>query len=88
MSLSNLWFVYILLCEDGTLYTGSTNDLEKRFLNHKTGKGGKYTRSHKPVKLIYSEEFKTRSESLKREIEIKSWTRLQKIQALKLEINV
>ena len=83
-----MWFVYILLCEDNSLYTGSTNNLEKRFLDHKNGKGGKYTRSHKPLKLIYTEEFKTRSESLKREIEIKSWSRERKIQGLKLEINV
>ena len=83
-----MWFVYVLLCSDHSLYTGSTNNLEKRFLDHKNGKGGKYTRSHKPLKLIYTEEFKTRSESLKREIEIKSWSRERKIQGLKLEINV
>jgi len=83
-----MWFVYILLCEDGSLYTGSTNNLEKRFEVHKSGKGGSYTRSHKPLKLIYSQELRTRSEALKREIEIKSWSRKEKIQALKLSINV
>lgn len=83
-----MWFVYILLCEDNSLYTGSTNNLEKRFLDHKNGKGGRYTRSRKPVRMVYKEEFKTRSEALKREIEIKSWKRKQKIQALKLPINV
>lgn len=82
------WFVYVLLCEDNSLYTGSTNNLEKRFETHKNGKGGKYTRSHKPVKLIHTENFKSKSEALRREIEIKSWTRQEKIQALNLIINV
>ncbi len=79
-----MWFVYVLLCEDNSLYTGSTNDLEKRFLAHKNGKGGKYTKAKKAVKIIYSEKVNSKSEALKREIEIKSWTRTQKIQNLKL----
>lgn len=83
-----MWFVYILLCSDGSFYTGSSNDLGKRFLEHKNGKGGRYTRSHKPVRVIYSEEFRTKSEALKREAEIKSWNRDKKIQALNLLINV
>jgi putative endonuclease len=81
-----MWFVYILLCSDNSLYTGATNDLEKRFLKHKSGKGGAYTRSHKVLKMIYKEEFKTRSEALKKEAEIKSWSRTKKIQELKLRI--
>lgn len=81
-----MWYVYILLCSDNSLYTGSTNNLEKRFLEHKNGKGSKYTRSHKPLKLIYTEEFATKSEALKREIEIKSWSRLKKINDLRLKI--
>lgn len=83
-----MWFVYILLCADSSLYTGSTNNLEKRFTDHKKGKGGKYTRSHKPLKLIHTENYKTKSEALKREAQIKSWTRQEKIQALKLTLNV
>ncbi len=74
-----MWFIYILLCTDGSYYTGATNNLEKRFLEHKSGKGGRYTRSHKPLKLIYSEQFKTKSEALKREIEIKGWSKQKKI---------
>ena len=85
---SVVWHVYVLLCADGSLYTGSTNNLEKRFADHQSGKGGKYTRSHKPLKLIYSEESESRSTALKREIVIKSWSRLQKIQVLKLQVNV
>jgi putative endonuclease len=79
-----MWFVYILLCQDGSFYTGATNNIEKRFLDHQSGKGGKYTRSHKPVKLIYSEKFTTQSEALKREIKIKSWDRSKKIKELGL----
>lgn len=80
-----MWFLYILLCGDGSLYTGISNNLEKRFTDHKDGKGGKYTRSHKPVKLIYSEPLSTHSEALKREAEIKSWSRDEKIRNLNLE---
>lgn len=81
-----MWFVYILLCSDQSFYTGSTNNLEKRFLEHKNGKGGRYTRSHLPTKIIYFEKFLTKSEALKREIEIKSWSRFKKIKELGLKI--
>lgn len=66
-----MWFVYVLLCQDGSLYTGYSNNVGQRFLAHKNGKGGHYTRSHKPVKLIYKETFDTQSEALKRERQIK-----------------
>lgn len=79
-----MWFVYVLLCKDKSLYTGATNDLEKRFLEHKGGKGGYYTRSHPPIRIIYSEALPTQSEALKREFEIKSWSRQQKINKLQL----
>lgn len=81
-----MWFVYVLLCSDNSLYTGSTNDIKKRFLTHQNGKGGKYTRSHKPLKIIHQEKFASKSEALKREIEIKSWDRNKKIQILCLSI--
>lgn len=81
-----MWQVYILLCRDNSLYTGVSNNLEKRFLNHKSGKGGHYTRSHKPLKIIYSEQLSDQSEALKREAEIKNWDREKKIKTLKLEI--
>ena len=73
-----MWFVYILLCSDNSFYTGISNDLEKRFLDHKKGKGGRYTRSHKPLKIIYTEQYATKPDALKREIEIKSMRRKQK----------
>lgn len=81
-----MWYVYVILCEDKSLYCGSSDDPEARFALHKIGKGAKYTRSHKPVKIVYKEKFETRSEALKREIEIKSWTRAVKIESLKLVI--
>lgn len=81
-----MWYVYILLCSGNSLYTGSTNDVAKRFLSHKSGKGGAYTRSHKPLRIVHTEKFKTKSEALRREIEIKSWSRTKKIDALSLNI--
>ncbi len=81
----NIWYLYILLCNDGSLYTGISNNLEKRFLDHINGKGGRYTRSHKPIKIIHSEELPTQSEALKREIQIKSWRRKKKITTLHLD---
>jgi len=82
-----MYFVYILLCSDNSLYTGYSPDPQKRFSEHLSGKGGKYTRSHRPLKIIYTEKFKTKSEALKREIEIKSWPRAKKILKLNLQIN-
>jgi putative endonuclease len=73
-----MYFVYILECMDGSFYTGSTNDIEKRFKAHITGKGGKYTRSHKPQKIIYQEALASKSLALKRELEIKSWSKTKK----------
>lgn len=81
-----MWFVYILLCEDGSLYTGVSNNVNQRFSDHKNRKGGHYTRSHKPVKLVYQEKCGTKSEALKREAEIKSWSRERKIKILRLFI--
>ena len=79
-----MWFVYILECSDGSLYTGSSNNLEKRFLEHKKGKGGHYTRSHKPIRIVYKEKLKTKSQALKREDEIKKLKRAEKIKNLNL----
>ena len=81
-----MWFVYILLCQGGSLYTGIARDPEKRFLEHASGKGGAYTRSHKPIRIVYIEKKKTRSAALKREAKIKRWSRDTKIQTLSLVI--
>jgi putative endonuclease len=76
------WFVYILRCGDGSLYTGSTNNLDKRISAHSAGRGGKYTRAHLPVTLVYSERLKTKSVALKREIAIKRLSRKDKMKLL------
>ena len=80
-----MWFVYILFCTDGSLYTGISNEPDKRLAEHKHGKGGRYTRSHQPLKIIYREKSKNKGEALKREYQIKSWTREKKIRDLKLK---
>lgn len=77
--LYNMWFIYIIQCIDGSLYTGITTDPKRRFQEHLRGKGGNYTRSHKPLKQVYQEKVTTRSEALKRECEIKSWSREKKL---------
>lgn len=77
-----MWYVYILLCKDKSLYTGISNNPEKRFIDHKNGKGGRYTRSHKPSKIIHFEKYQNKSDALKRENEIKSWSRKNKIKIL------
>ncbi len=71
--------VYMLTCADGSLYTGWTNDLEKRLKTHAAGKGGKYTRSRLPVRLAYTESFETEHEARSREWHIKRLTRNQKL---------
>tara|TARA_B100001113_G_C20729732_1_gene457404 strand:+ start:308 stop:547 length:240 start_codon:yes stop_codon:yes gene_type:complete len=73
------WYVYILKCNDNSLYTGITNDLNKRVATHNSGKGAKYTKTRTPVSLIYKESFETKAESLKREIEIKKLNRKEKL---------
>ncbi len=78
-----MWFVYILKCKDGSFYTGITNDLKRRFSEHKDRKGGHYTSSHKVEKLLYSEKLKTKSRALKREHQIKSWRREKKLDLVK-----
>ena len=71
-------FTYILECSDGTLYTGWTNDLERRVKAHNAGKGAKYTKSRRPVKLVYFESFSTKQEAMRREWEIKQLKRQEK----------
>jgi Predicted endonuclease containing a URI domain len=75
-------FVYILLCNDNTLYTGWTNDLKVRINSHNSGLGAKYTRARLPVKLAYYEQFETKSEALKREAEIKKLNRKKKMELI------
>lgn len=71
-------YTYIVECKDGTLYTGWTNNLEKRIADHNDGKGAKYTRARKPVTLVYYETFEEKKEAMKREYEIKHLNRQEK----------
>ncbi|WP_414045441.1 GIY-YIG nuclease family protein [Macrococcus equi] len=75
-------FIYILECSDGSLYTGYTNDLDKRLDTHNAGKGAKYTRMRLPVKRVYEEIFHTKREAMQREYAIKQLTRSQKIKLI------
>jgi putative endonuclease len=75
----DIWYVYILQCSDGTYYTGITKDLKRRVDEHNTSaKGSKYTRSRRPVKLIYFSEHESRSSAQKSEYSLKQRTRQQK----------
>lgn len=79
-----MWYLYILECSDKTLYTGITNDLEKRIENHNSSKlGAKYTRGRRPVKLVYSRRFRTKSRAAKEESRIKKLSRGEKIELIK-----
>ncbi len=71
-------YMYILRCGDGSLYTGWTNDLEKRFKAHVEGKGAKYTRGRGPLELVYFEKFDNKIDAMKREYAIKRLKRVQK----------
>lgn len=78
-------WVYILRCGDGTLYTGWTNDLEKRLRTHNAGKGGKYTRSRLPVTLAYCETCDTKQQAMSREWHIKRLSREEKLRLVRDE---
>ena len=79
------YVVYILRCGDGTLYTGCTNDLERRLAAHSSGKGAKYTRARLPVELVYQEPAPDKSQALRREAAIKALTRQQKLALIQCE---
>lgn len=84
--MSNGHFVYILQTENNTLYCGYTDNVEKRYKQHVEGKGAKYTRANKPVKILYVKEFSTKSEALKEEYRIKhKLTREQKLKLIDSE---
>jgi putative endonuclease len=72
-------FVYLLRCADGTLYTGWTFDVTQRVHAHQTGRGARYTRTRRPVRLVYSEQLPSRREAMRREIALKHWSRARKL---------
>ena len=73
------WYVYVLRCADGTLYTGITTDLDRRLEEHNSGKGARYTAARCPVSLHYIEEASDRSDAARRELEIKALSRADKL---------
>lgn len=73
-------FVYIILCEDNSLYTGYSTDYKRRFNQHLVGKGAKYTKSHRPKEIIYIKEFTDKSLALKYEYKIKQLSKKDKIE--------
>ena len=77
-------YTYILECADGTYYTGWTNNLEKRLASHNAGTASKYTKSRRPVRLLYSESFSTKEEAMSREWHIKRLTRKEKEKLIQL----
>jgi putative endonuclease len=74
-----MWSVYLVQCSDSTLYCGISNDVLKRVACHNSGKGARYTKTRRPVKLLYTEECGTKSDALKREYIIKQMSRKQKL---------
>jgi putative endonuclease len=73
------WFVYIIKCSDDTLYTGITNNVSKRIEDHEKGVGAKYTKGRSPFQLLFTEQHPNRSSASKREIEIKSFSKIEKL---------
>lgn len=81
------FYVYIILTERNTLYCGFTDNVEKRFNEHKNGRGAKYTRANKPLKIVYTKEFSSKSEAQKEEYRIKhKLTREQKLELINANI--
>ena len=82
------WFLYILECGDKTLYTGISNNVEKRFKNHCAGKGARYTKTHLPLKLMYVEKCKNRHDAILREIVVKKLSRLKKLMLISQSLEI
>ena len=77
------WYVYMLRCGDGTLYTGVTDNVERRLAAHRSGRGAKYTRGRGPLELVYQEQVPDKSAALRREYQIKRLTRQEKEQLIR-----
>jgi len=74
-----VWYVYLLVCRDKSIYTGITTNLERRLKQHNVGSASKYTRSRLPVKMVYSEKHASRGDALKKEAQVKKLSRQRKI---------
>jgi putative endonuclease len=86
-ALHHFWYVYIVECSDGTLYTGITTNVKERISVHNSGKGAKYTRSRLPVCLKAFWEYSNRSEATKKEIALKRLSRFQKMELVAASVN-
>jgi putative endonuclease len=84
----NVWCVYLLECSDGSLYCGITNDLNARVCVHNSGKGSKYVRSRRPVKIAYAKICENKSASLRREHFVKSLSRQDKLRLIRDELDL
>ncbi|MEB6243927.1 GIY-YIG nuclease family protein [Staphylococcus gallinarum] len=78
-------YIYIVKCSDGSLYTGYAKNVEQRVAKHNNGQGAKYTKIRRPVKLVYQETFDNKSDALKREYEIKTYSRAKKLKLISEE---
>jgi len=78
-----MYYLYIILCTDNSIYTGVTNNLKRRFKEHKTKSGGWHTKLHKAIKILYTEKYNTKIEALKREKQIKGRRREKKLNLIK-----
>ena len=78
-----MYYIYIIRCTDGSLYTGITDNVARRFVRHKKRKGGHYTASHAVLRVLHTEACGTKSAALKREAQIKSWRRKKKLELIK-----
>jgi putative endonuclease len=76
------WLAYLLRCRDGSLYAGATNDVARRLLAHNSGKGARYTRSRRPVRLVFMVRARDRSDALRREAALKRLSRAEKLELL------
>ena len=75
---SKPWYVYLVRCSDGSIYTGITDNVEARLKKHNSGRGAKYTAQRRPVTLLHSEELPDQGSAMRREAQIKNWNRVQK----------
>ena len=81
------YYVYLLICDDGSYYTGYTNNVALRFQKHKKGSGARYTRTHRPEKVVYVEEFRTHGAAIRRERQIKSLSHKEKHELVSVGIH-
>ena len=81
-------YTYMVLCKDDTLYTGWTNDLQKRLVSHNAGTGAKYTKSRRPVTMVYAEEHAEKRDAMRREAQIKRLSRHEKLAMIASEQNL